>query len=413
MPPTALKIQDSRRFAQSALLVAFLAYGVFATSPVLPYFGWRGIFTLIIIFAFTVLFVASRAERIKTGYLMLMGMVLATSMVTGLYWNDMRYVLAQVFFLMALWLVQFADNRLVERFVGAATVILFLMIGGAFIGFALAQAGVEPLFALTNPDGRPSWFYFTTLTNHRLGSFIRPSGLFDEPGAFSFLICVTAAMRHLLKRDTRVTWLLLISGLITFSLAHLAYVVVHFLAERFNGRNLLRIVGVLAILVGAATAMGVHDIFGDHLLARTAIADTGQFVGDNRSWRLLNAYDHLKKYPQSVLFGADPSCRFDYDHCKRVFPLMGENPLAPLVLFGLLLSWPYYLVVFSMLSAPFLGRRYLVVFGVGLLFLQRPYILSIGYSLLALLVVWQMRYVFRARTVARRRWTFTSRLSTT
>jgi hypothetical protein len=102
---------------------------------------------------------------------------------------------------------------------------------------------------------------------------------------------------------------------------------------------------------------------------------------------MVNAAEHLSAHPKSIFFGADPSCRFEQDICKKKFPMMGENPLSPLVSNGIFISWPYYLTLAILFIAPVFGRKFIVSFAFGALLLQRPYMLGIGYSLIGLLVV--------------------------
>jgi len=147
---------------------------------------------------------------------------------------------------------------------------------------------------------------------------------------------------------------------------------------------------------------GGHQIVEKRLLGRISMTESGEIVGDNRSWRMVNAAEHLNANPESILYGADPSCRFDQNICKKKFPLMGENPLSPLVLHGVFVSWPYYLSLAVLFSAPLFGRRFLVCAAFGALLLQRPYIVGIGYSLIALLVV--VTTIELAGLQYRRRW---------
>ncbi len=216
---------------------------------------------------------------------------------------------------------------------------------------------------------------------------IRPSGIYDEPGVLSFMVCGIAALRHLRGRDSRVTWLMLGMGFVTLSLAHLIYVFLHVLAERLSFRNLAGIMATLLPLVVIVGYLGGYEILEKRLLGRVTITEAGELVGDNRSQRMVNAVEHLSAHPESILFGAHPSCRFDYMTCKEKFPLMGENPLSPLVFQGIFLSWPYYLALAVLLLAPLFGREYIVSFAFGALLLQRPYLLDVGYALIGCLVV--------------------------
>jgi len=128
------------------------------------------------------------------------------------------------------------------------------------------------------------------------------------------------------------------------------------------------------------------------------MSETGSIVGDNRSWRMINAIKHIDAHPESMLYGADSSCRFDQNTCIKKFPLMGENPLSPLVLHGLFVSWPYYLALVLLLTAPLFGKQFLASAGFGALLLQRPYIVGIGYSLITLLVVMMTIEAIAARS---------------
>ena len=197
-----------------------------------------------------------------------------------------------------------------------------------------------------NNDGRINYFFYTTLTNVYLGNFIRPSGIYDEPGALSFYVCFVAAMRHLLNKDNKLTWLLLIFGFITLSLAHLIYCFFHFLSERFSKKNILRFSGLAVFLIVLGFGSGAHQLLSDKLINRLAVTEDGTIAGDNRSFRMFSVIDLIEKDSYVFWFGADPVCRFDYLVCKQMFPLMGENPLSPLAFDGFLVSWPYYFSVF-------------------------------------------------------------------
>jgi hypothetical protein len=114
------------------------------------------------------------------------------------------------------------------------------MLIGAYLGFVYALAGGAPIFSIKNPDNRTSWLYLTTFTNARIGRIIRPSGFFDEPGALSFFICITAMLRNINKRNSKITLLLLFTGFITLSLAHLVYVIFHLLSMSYKKKSQIK-----------------------------------------------------------------------------------------------------------------------------------------------------------------------------
>jgi hypothetical protein len=376
------------KMSRSGLLALVMVfYGIGIISPILPHFGIRGSFVTLGLFA--VLFVAYNGKELCLDkwsiFLILTLLILACA--PSLYWLDARYAFSPIFLIFALFLLQLSDTQAMDRFLTIATGLMLVLLVGGIIGFVLASNGVQPLFEISNSDGKSNFFFYTTFSRLQWGNIIRPAGIFDEPGAFSFMICAVCALRHLYGRDSRVTWLLLGAGFLTLSLAHLVYVIIHAMAENFRLRNLAGIIAMLIPIILLAGYLGGFETVEKRLISRATISETGEIVGDNRSWRMLNAATHLSTHPESILFGADPACRFDPNECAKKFPMMGENPLSPLAMHGAFISWPYYLVLAILFTAPIFGRQYIVSLAFGALLLQRPYVTVIGYSLISVLVV--------------------------
>jgi hypothetical protein len=368
-----------------AILMVF--YGLIMISPVFSHIGVRGTFITIALFAALFVIFGGVEVRLQRWFVFSSMTVLLLACVPTLFWMDQRYALASIFLIFSLFLLQLSDADVIDSFLTLATALMLVLLAGAIIGFILALNGAEPLFDVTNTDGRPNHFFYSTFSVMRWGNVIRPSGIYDEPGAFSFMICAVAALRHLRGRDARVTWLMLAMGFVTLSLAHLVYVLLHAMAERLHFRNVMGIVAALLPLMLVAGYLGGFEIIEKRLFSRATITASGEVVGDNRSGKMANAAAHLGSHSGSILFGADPSCRFDKKICNEKFPFMGENPLSPLVIHGLFISWPYYLVLGLLIIAPVFGRKYMVSFAYGALLLQRPYMIGVGYSFIGLLVL--------------------------
>ena len=368
-----------------AILMVF--YGLIMISPVFSHIGVRGTFITIALFAALFVVFGGVEVRLQRWFVFSSMTVLLLACVPTLFWMDQRYALASIFLIFSLFLLQLSDADVIDSFLTLATALMLVLLAGAIIGFILALNGAEPLFDVTNTDGRPHLFFYSTFSVMRWGNVIRPSGIYDEPGAFSFMICAVAALRHLRGRDARVTWLMLAMGFVTLSLAHLVYVLLHAMAERLHFRNVMGIVAALLPLMLVAGYLGGFEIIEKRLFSRATITASGEVVGDNRSGKMANAAAHLSSHSGSILFGADPSCRFDKKICNEKFPFMGENPLSPLVIHGLFISWPYYLVLGLLIIAPVFGRKYMVSFAYGALLLQRPYMIGVGYSFIGLLVL--------------------------
>ncbi len=396
--PNALEIKSrGSYFKRKALpwMVFFLA--LVAGSPVLPYFGWRGIYTLAAVLVISIAYVLWRNECIKWWFVILFMMMLVTSTITATYWGDFRYTFALVFLYSSFFLVQYMDWRSFDRFVDLASLFLAVLLVFSVAGYILAAFGAGPLFSFPNPGGQPNYYFYTTLTNVYQGDFIRPSGIYDEPGRLSLYVCSVAAIRHLMNKDSRMTWVILLLGFVTFSLAHLVYAIFHFISERWSKQFISMMLMIAATGSMLFLFSGVGSVFEEKLLSRAVVAEDGILAGDNRSFRMYNAADLVASDHRVFWFGADPSCRFDYDVCKAKFPLMGENPLFPLVSNGILVSWPYYGAVFVFLVSPLFGRKYWVVFGFGLLMLQRPEVMGVGVSMLAAIILWLLFYLIGMR----------------
>ncbi len=378
---------NSRLTAGIALPGLMLFWALIAPASVLHYVGIKGLLSTAFTLVAAIVIGVATQKRIRIWTLIAAAFLLSISLGNVLHWNDLRYFFYCVFFLCALVLVEFSGKSGIDRFCELATRLTMVLLIGAVASFLFARIGAPPVFAITNPDGQDYFFFYTGFTNSYDDNFIRASAIYDEPGAFSMYICFVAAMRHLLGQEKRTTWIILGMGFITFSLAHLIYVICHFLAEQSSNR---RIVVLLAALAAALflfiTSMSLDSNIV--LLSRLALSeDTNFFAGDNRSFQLFNAWANISDQPSSILFGMDSTCVFNQMICQEKFGVMGENPLSPLAFGGLLSELPYYVTIFLFLISPLFGRRYIVALGMGLLFLQRPYVMGFSYALIAVVLL--------------------------
>lgn len=296
------------------------------------------------------------------------------------WWQDLKLAFFPAYLALSVVTVAALSARSARLFVQYMTVLLAALAVGGLVGQAYAYLGGAPLLTIENPDGRPAGLYALTMSNDVIGNLIRPAGVFDEPGALAFYICMTAACRAVLDMPRRTTWLLLAGGLPALSLAHLAYMACHLLSERLLTARALRALLAGALVLGAASLHpAVQRTVEERIGARLAIAD-GRLAGDNRSELLGNAAAYVDL--RSAVVGLDPRCITDWLGCQRKYRRFGENFLTPLVQGGILVSWPYYAVVAALLAAGLRSRRHLYYAGVAALLLQRPYVLSAGYCLL-------------------------------
>lgn len=302
------------------------------------------------------------------------------SAVLSLYWQESKLATLPVYFALGVLGVSVMTNNNKIIFVTVMTNILLVLLAGAFVGFIYALNGGEALVSFNNPDGRPNYFFLTTLSNAVMGNFIRPSGLFDEPGTFSFFICVIAAVRNSLSLSKRKTWILLIGGLITFSLAHVVYLIFHALSEKIFSKAALMVVLLISIFTSFIFLNSKIFEAADALLfSRLSVGEDG-FAGDNRTDLFKNAFDNLTA--NSLVFGVDSICITDNERCRDQYGMMGENPLGPVAKGGILGSMPYYIITILLFFNGIKKKRNLVFVGLAFLLLQRPYVMSFGYAFL-------------------------------
>jgi len=371
-----------------------------APAPLLNYFGLRGIYSTAFVLTIALTFAVVSGRKLHYSTIALALGLFALSLGNVLHWGDYRYFFYPVFLLCAMILVDLSSPVGIRRFSEISTKLLIILLIGAVFAVFLVKTGLKPQFVFPNPDGRPNYFFYTTFTNSYIGNYIRPAGIFDEPGAFSMYICFIAALRHLLRQDRRTTWLLLAMGFVTSSLAHVIYTLCHLLAEQPTKKRIFFIGGGIALAFFVVVITNAIDSSLPLLSRLRLTEDTARLVaGDNRSFRMINAWAQLSDNPSAFLFGLDSTCVFKQSSCQGQFGPLGENPLSPLVFGGILSVLPYYLVVLNFLIAPVFNKRNIVLFGMGLLFLQRPYVLGFSYAFIATLL---MYVFFRQATWGRR-----------
>jgi uncharacterized membrane protein len=309
------------------------------------------------------------------------------AVIPTLYWQQPLMLLIPTYFLVSILAVSVIDSDDVRAFVELVSAFLVVTLAGAVIGTLYAYFGGAPLLEFLNPDDRVNKLFLTTLTNTQVLNYIRPSGIFDEPGALSFVICFVAALRHATGCNKRVTWILLGIGFITTSVAHLLYSFMH-AAQEFKGNKragkLLVTMGLVALILWLVVIFfpPVQDIFSVLFLSRLS----GEDLGVDRTTTMASAFKYLD--PHSIFFGLDPQCAVGLADCllDKGYEDYGDNPLTLLVHWGILLAFPYYFSLFYSARVALLRRNFIIV-GLLILLLQRPYTMSYGYSLFIILTL--------------------------
>ncbi|MEL4271900.1 hypothetical protein [Shewanella xiamenensis] len=385
---------------QSNLFVVFIfLIGLFVPlSPILLHFlGLKPnlLSVLCCLVVFMICNIIYRSIKYSYIYLFIVFISIVSSIFFSFYWGELKLLFFTLYFIVSIIAVMSLSYKDKRSIVIALSNVIYVVTGAAVVGFCYAFIGGEPLLEIENPDKRSAFLYLSTMTNFNVGLFIRPSGIFDEPGALSFFICFTCALRTLFNLPKKQTWFLLIAGLITFSVAHVIYLIFHYLSEKFNPKSLfMSVVAVSAIFAIPFLNDDIYEVVDSAFFQRFVIED-GNLKGDNRSELFSNAASLINT--ETFLWGIDSACILDVDLCNSKYPMFGENVLSPLALTGFVVSLPYYLALFMLLCYGSLRKENLFLIGVALLLFQRPYLMSYGYSLLIVLLlsVTKSRYGIR------------------
>jgi hypothetical protein len=306
--------------------------------------------------------------------------------IPAFFWSEKLFFKLPVYFMLGALVVASLNRATLERFSRILSKIMLFVLIGAVIGTIYAYFGGVSLLQFRNEDGRWNQLFLTTLTNSQFLNFIRPAGIFDEPGALSFIVCLTAGLRHGLGHGKRLTWTILILGFITFSVAHLIFVALYSLESLKGYRWTIRPIFIVgSVLVGILAlfyfVQPLQEIFSLLFLNRISGVD----LGNDRSRALQNGLRYLNE--NSFFFGINPECATGAANCAdKGYKYYGDTPLTLLVHWGLFVSLPYYL---TMIFGLVISIRYVdfVMVGILALLLQRPYTMSLGYSILILLTI--------------------------
>jgi hypothetical protein len=336
----------------------------------------------VILFLIMILFFKIQINKI----LLLLSLISMLSIFfISFYHVDLSYIFYTANIVIAFMIFSLVDRDLFIRIIKISSLIIFLMLIGAWITFFYVyftnnfpETKFELIGGREIPEGILS---FGAKLENNVNIF-RASSIYDEPGTFSFVIVFIAAIRHFLNMEKKNTWIILILGFVTISLAHLIYVTLHFLAEKkkFNTFILYIFPLVLTFIILKNDIMFVYEIF-DNLFSRLLINDVDVkiFKDNNRYEYWAHSIAQLQNFHlHNWFFGID---EVETTGCC--------NPLIYLVLLGLVGSWPNYLIMFYLFFYSILKKN-TIVFAIFLVLIQRPAIYAAGGAFLVAAFVFSL-----------------------
>lgn len=389
------RILTQRHFGSYAVALGFLFLGLIGWSPAFP--GVLNIATGWIYAAGIPIMVVSIIMAYRIGKNEAIFFLLTSVYITSLYLatRSVEHIRFSVMFAPTLLICLKISKRpeLVRLIASGMSIFCILAIILSWVGFTYAISGGESVITFLNPDGRENRLFLTTFSNDVFSKIIRVAAIYDEAGAFSFVLCTTVVIRELYGRRRSVSLFLLLGGLITFSVAHLI-ITATFLFLAAGRRNFwLGLVVVFAIAVSLAGDSRYAFYFNRFSASDSSLMPKGF---ENRTSQFDNFLSAVQSEPDIILFGSyrchDRPGRRCMEHGD-----ISSSPWTPIYNGGL------WFVLIQLLThvalAVFALRKDLRFPAVcmSLLLLQRPYFLSLGYGLLIYLILFMLYWRYERR----------------
>lgn len=266
-----------------------------------------------------------------------------------------------------------------------STAFAFLGLFCSFCGFVYAYFGGSAHLCIENPDGRSNCLYFLSFSNAVIGNVIRPSFIFDEPGAFSFYLVSIVIMRELNKFSSKISALILFIGLITFSVTHLIIFVIFILFKTIN--NLRRFISLLTMFFLLSTASIDFNKL-DEFSFFTGRINSEQMVENNRTVQLSNFFNILDG---KVFLLGNIDCLNQPENVCIEHGDITSSPVTPtyrLGVLGLIVQvLTHGMIIFFALAN---SRLYFCALSLTILLLQRPFFTTANYAFLIYFLIFMM-----------------------
>jgi hypothetical protein len=271
---------------------------IIAQSPVIPVLiSINGNIVYLGLSIIALIFLIKRLERRLLIWLFVL-FILFLQLLATIYWSEPKLMVLPSYFLTGLLIASSLKDDELLLYVNWATKLIVILLVGGFIGFFYTFIlDGEAIFSVNNEDTRHNGLYLTTFSNWYVRGVIRPSGIYDEPGALSLVVCLIAAIRDKIGAPKRTTTIILVLGLITLSVAHVIFLLLYFLnvTRKSIARATFKF-GILSMIL----FVGIYnspfrDVFDEFLFSRFELVD-GRLAGDNRSALMENSINFLKDY---------------------------------------------------------------------------------------------------------------------
>jgi hypothetical protein len=380
---------------------AIFIYGFVLISPLFPILFKGASFALSVALVVVVVLIAIKSNfKYSFKFFISIFSIILASQLLALISEDISYVTDIRYLLISIILLYSVTFSTIYKVVEIASAFILILLLGGSVAFILSIIGYADIGSFTNPDGRVNYIYFFTFSNAGWSGLLRPAGIYDEPGAFSFFISGIAAARHLLKMNNKRTWIILLLGLQTLSVAHVIYMIFHaFASQNINLKVLIK-AGVVFLFINVVALLDKTNIIYNQFLGRFS----GGNFGEGRLQNIFRTFDYLLDNPELFLTGAralyhDVGGYLHYwSNMGMVYDgSLGGNILFPIAVQGFITSIPYLFIMSSLVVSPLLkGKFYIVALGMAALIYNRDYMFVISYSFVVLLIyrITYQKYIY-------------------
>jgi len=255
-----------------------------------------------------------------------------------------------------------------------------LLAGGA-IGIAYAYLGGAPQ-SVTYIGDRSIMLYLTTYSLYEAGGIIRPSGIFDEPGAFAMFVTAVISLNELFRYNRRWTKGIALLGLITGSFTQFIITALYFSLTSAASLKRVSVVAIMLCLLALSIELiePVHEFVDYFFFKRLEMVD-GRLAGDNRTHQIESSFELVDVDIMLKGQRVTQTNREGHD--------LSSNPFTILMFYGVFIWLPYLFIELWLLFCVFTSRKYLVFPSLAcfLTLLQRPYIYNQYWTLIILVVI--------------------------
>jgi len=280
----------------------------------------------------------------------------------------------------------YKQNHIVHRVIKWLSIFSIIAVTLSIFSFIYTYLGGESYFSFPNPDGRINHLYLFSFANTINYNIMRPSFIYDEPGALSFFIVIVVLLREIYSFDKKITIFILIGGLVTLSLTHIMMTFLY-LFFRSKAKYTITVIAIIGLILFSLKDVPAMGFFFD----RFKVNESGKLQGDNRSKQIKN---FSRIIDLDILILGNYKCDDKINKRCTNHGDISSSPVTPLYRGGISILVIQLITYFSLFILIFKNKK-LIYPSVSLILLisQRPYFGEIGYQFMIYIVIISMFYI--------------------